>query len=154
MVELRNNRKAKIVATLGPSSSSVEIIKQLILSGMNIARLNMSHGDYENHRRIVKNLREASKMVGQEVAILQDLQGPKIRVASLKQPLQLEKGSQWYIGVPEIAQKYLNKFIPSEYSDLVKDCKPGSRILFDDGKIKANAIKKEGEAFLIEINVL
>jgi len=74
---------AKIVATLGPASSSVEIIASLIVAGMNVARINMSHGTYESHAALIENIREASRKTGLEVAILIDLQGPKIRVILL-----------------------------------------------------------------------
>jgi len=147
----KNIRKAKIVATLGPSSNDLETIKKLIMAGMNVARLNMSHGTYEQHAELIKNIREASQSIGIEVAILQDLQGPKIRVAVLDQELELTKGSRWYIGVPELKDQFESNFIPSDYAELVNDCVPNTKLLFDDGKIKARAVEREGDAYLIEI---
>lgn len=147
----KNKRKAKIVATLGPSSNDLDTIKNLIKAGLNVARVNMSHGNYDQHRELIKNIREASKSLGQEVAILQDLQGPKIRVGKLDEPLELKKGSKWYIGIPALSDKFQGNFIPSEYEELVNDCVPGTKILFDDGKIKAKAIQRDGDAYLIEV---
>ncbi len=151
MVKAKNIRKAKIVATLGPSSNSLDTIKQLIEAGLDVARVNMSHGTYEQHSDLIKNIRQASKELGREVAILQDLQGPKIRVGVLEEEINLEKGSRWYIGVPELKEQFKKNFIPSEYTELVDDCVPKTKILFDDGKIKAKAIEREGDAYLIEI---
>src|SRR5689334_17675101 len=77
-------RKAKIICTLGPSSDSAEVIEELIRSGMNVARLNFSHGSHDQHRRRVNLIRRASKKLGMPVAILQDIQGPKIRLGKFE----------------------------------------------------------------------
>ena len=147
-------RKAKIVATIGPSSSDIETIKTLILSGLNVARLNMSHGTHENHKKVIDNIRKASIDVGQEVAILLDLQGPKIRVDALKNELKLEKGSEWVIGTSaDIGNypEYKDCYIPTVYENLVDDCVDGTRILFDDGKIRTEAIKKDRTVYKIRV---
>ena len=151
MPSTKSIRKAKIVATLGPSSNDLETIKKLIAAGMNVARLNMSHGTYEQHSELIKNIREASKAMGIEVAILQDLQGPKIRVGTLDKELDLQKGSRWHVGIPSLKDKFDKNFIPSDYAELVNDCVPNTKILFDDGKIKAKAIERVGDAYLIEV---
>ncbi|HEY0095196.1 MAG TPA: pyruvate kinase, partial [Archangium sp.] len=77
-------RKAKIICTLGPSSDTAEVIEELIRSGMNVARLNFSHGTHEQHRRRVNLIRRAAKKLGMPVAILQDIQGPKIRLGKFE----------------------------------------------------------------------
>src|SRR3954451_4787211 len=79
-------RKTKIVCTIGPASEDVAILRQLISSGLNVARLNFSHGSHEEHGRRIKNIREAAKAEGKNVAILLDTKGPEIRTGDLKEP--------------------------------------------------------------------
>lgn len=149
-------RKAKIVATLGPSSSEVETITELIRSGVNVVRVNMSHGNYETHKKVIENVRAASKLLNREVAILLDLQGPKIRVDKLKENLELKTGEEWVIGpsgLEENYPEYSGKFIPTMYKDLVKDCHDGARVLFDDGNIEAIAVKRDRDVYKIKIKV-
>jgi pyruvate kinase len=144
-------RRAKIIATIGPSSNTIEMLEKMILAGMNAARVNMSHGTYEAHEQSIKNIRQASKNTGKEIAILLDLQGPKIRVDKLPEPLQLNDGDVWVIGPSHVKDQYPQyekKFIPTIYKDLVKDAHVGARILFDDGLIVAEAIEKEGNDIL------
>ena len=149
-------RRAKIVATLGPSSNTIEKIEELIKEGINVARINMSHGTHEGHAEVIKNIRQASKNTGYEVAILCDLQGPKIRVDKLKENIELKVGETWVIG-PSHVQKdypqYANNFIPTVYKDLVHDAHVGAIILFDDGLLEAKAIEKDGEVLKIEVVV-
>jgi pyruvate kinase len=149
-------RKAKILATIGPSSNKVSIIEQMILAGMNAARVNMSHGTYEAHAETVKNIREASKKTKREVAIILDLQGPKIRVDKLKENLKLQNSQEWVIGPSHVKDQYPEYkecFIPTIYKDLVKDAHVGATILFDDGLIEAKAIEKDREVLKIKIVV-
>lgn len=144
------------MATLGPSSSKVEQIEALIRSGMNVARVNMSHGTHDQHEQLIKNIRMASRNVGQEVAILMDLQGPKIRVDKLTENLILNNGETWYIGPTHARDKDKDKtdfYIPTTYEQLAEDCEPGARILFDDGLIQAKATKTDGELCEIKITV-
>ncbi len=149
-------RRAKIVATIGPSSSSKEMLIKLIEAGVNVCRINMSHGTYEGHQTVIQNIRQASVETGYEVAILADLQGPKIRVDKLPEPLKLESGSEWVIGATKIKDsypEYKEKYIPTIYENLVKDCHDGARILFDDGLIIAEAITKDRDVYKIKIKV-
>ncbi|ABK43943.1 pyruvate kinase [Magnetococcus marinus MC-1] len=146
-------RRAKIVATLGPACSSVEQITRLIEAGLDVARLNMSHGDHKAHLELIHNVREASRIAKREVALLCDLQGPKIRVGHLDEPLRLEKGQQWAI-IPEGSHPPKLKcdgIIPCTYAGLAKDAVPGCRILFDDGYLQARAIGTEEGALLVNI---
>lgn len=149
-------RNAKIVATIGPASRDLETLKNLIHAGLDVARINMSHGTHEGHAETIKNLREASKQVGKEVAVLLDLQGPKIRVDKLKEPLKLESGQEWVIGQSKDFEKYpeyKDCYIPTIYDKLVDDCHDGARILFDDGLIVAEAIERDRDVYKIKIKV-
>lgn len=149
-------RRAKIVGTLGPSSNTVKQIEDLIRAGLNVARINMSHGTHDGHREVIKNVRIASKNLDQEVAILLDLQGPKIRVDKLPTPLMLENGQEWVIGTTAKEgdyPQYKGRFIPTIYEKLVDDCHDGARILFDDGKMQARALKRDGDVYVIEVTV-
>ncbi|MBW2108750.1 MAG: pyruvate kinase, partial [Deltaproteobacteria bacterium] len=147
-------RHAKVVATLGPASADVDRIAELILAGMSVARINMSHGNHDTHAALIENVRAASKKVDLEVAILLDLQGPKIRVDELADPLELAEGEIWVIGptrVRDTYPEYAGRFIPTTYEDLVQDCSDGVRILFDDGLIVAQAVKRDREVYRIRI---
>jgi pyruvate kinase len=153
-MEKKMSRRAKIVATLGPSSNTIEKIEELIQEGINVARINMSHGTHEGHAEVIRNIRQASKNTGYEVAILCDLQGPKIRVDKLENPIKLEVGSTWVIGPSHVQEKYpqyKDNFIPTVYKDLVKDAHAGATILFDDGLMEAKATEKDGDVLKIEI---
>lgn len=149
-------RRAKIVATIGPSTNTKEMLIKLINAGANVCRVNMSHGTYEAHQTVIKNIRDASRETGYEVAILADLQGPKIRVDKLTTPLVLDKDSEWVIGATKVKDKYpeyANNYIPTIYEKLVADCHDGARILFDDGLIIAEAIKKDRDVYKIKIKI-
>ncbi len=149
-------RRAKIIATIGPSSNTVEMLEKMIKAGMNAARINMSHGTYDAHEQSIKNIRQASRNVGREVAVLLDLQGPKIRVDKLPDPLQLNDGEIWVIGPSHVKDQYpeyATNFIPTIYKNLVKDAHVGARILFDDGLLEAEAIEKDREVLKIKVIV-
>jgi pyruvate kinase len=149
-------RRAKIIATIGPSSNTIEVLEKMILAGMNSARINMSHGTYETHEQSIKNIRQASRNVGREIAILLDLQGPKIRVDKLPEPLSLNEGEEWVIGpshVKDSYPEYTSHFIPTIYKNLVKDAHVGARILFDDGLMEALAVEKDRDVLKIKILV-
>ncbi len=149
-------RRAKIIATIGPSSNTVEMLEKMIKAGMNAARINMSHGTYEAHEQSIKNIRQASRNVGREVAVLLDLQGPKIRVDKLSEPLQLNDGDIWVIGPSHVKDQYpeyAKNFIPTIYKNLVKDAHVGARILFDDGLLEAEAIEKDRDVLKIKMIV-
>ena len=148
------SRRAKIVATIGPSSNSIEMIEKLITAGMNVCRLNMSHGTHASHAEVISNIRQASRNLSQEVAILCDLQGPKIRVDKLPKNLMLEAGSEWVIGASDIMDQYpeyKDNFIPTVYKDLVADANDGAVILFDDGLMEAKAFAKDRDVLKIKI---
>ncbi len=116
----------------------------------------MSHGTHEGHSQSIANVREASRKAGREVAILLDLQGPKIRVDKLPVPLELKAGEEWVIGSTEVMAKYPQYekfFIPTVYKNLVSDAHVGALILFDDGLLEAEAIAKENDVLKIKVKV-
>jgi pyruvate kinase len=149
-------RRAKIVATLGPSSNTKEVIRDLINAGLNVARINMSHGTHEDHAKVISHIRDVSKEIGQEVAVLLDLQGPKIRVDKLPEPLVLKEGEEWVIGTTDNQDKYpqyKDRYIPTIYKDLVSDCHDGARILFDDGLLSAVSLERDSDVYKIKVLV-
>ncbi len=127
-------RRTKIVCTIGPASESEEHLKQLMLAGMNVARLNFSHGTHEEHGAVIERIRMLSEQLDIPIAILQDLQGPKIRVGSLQQPVTLVDGSTLTITAREVVGTA--QLIPTTYKSLPQDVKVGDRILLDDGLLE------------------
>ncbi len=146
-------KKAKLIGTLGPSSNEVETISNLITAGLDVARVNMSHGTHEGHAQLFRNIRQASKVAGREIGILLDLQGPKIRVDKVERPLIMHEGEEWVIGPTDKKEQYQHykNYIPTIYEKLVDDCHDGARILFDDGNLRAQAIERDGDVYKIKI---
>ncbi|HEX7541801.1 MAG TPA: pyruvate kinase [Anaerolineales bacterium] len=128
------DRKAKIVATMGPASQDEAVLEKLLLAGMDVARLNFSHGTHESHAARILSLRAVATRLGRPMAILQDLQGPKIRVGLLTEPLTLVAGQQVLL-YPEDAGKPVGVSIPVDFPQLFDAVKPGDRILLDDGRL-------------------
>ncbi|MFF3101493.1 pyruvate kinase [Viridibacillus arvi] len=141
-------RKTKIVCTIGPASESQEILVQLIEAGMNVARLNFSHGSHEEHAARIESIREAAKKTGQVVAILLDTKGPEIRTHSMEDgAVELVTGQTIDISMTEVLG---NKEIFSiTYEKLIDDVEEGSTILLDDGLIELRVTGKDTEAGLI-----
>lgn len=136
-------RKTKIVCTIGPSSESLENTKKLIHAGMNVARLNFSHGDFEEHGNRIKNVGLANKELGTSVAILLDTKGPEIRLGKLKEePIELVQGDAITLTTEEILGDLTR--IPVTYSNLPNDLSVGSTVLIDDGLIGLTVESIEG----------
>lgn len=136
-------RKTKIVCTIGPSSESLENVKKLILAGMNVARLNFSHGDFEEHGNRIKNIRQACKELNKSVAILLDTKGPEIRTGKLEvEPIELVQDEFITLTTEEILGT--KDRISITYKDLPSDVEPGSTILIDDGLIGLTVIEVSG----------
>ncbi len=134
-------RKTKIVCTIGPSSSEEDILKRLIIEGMDVARLNFSHGNHEFHKDVIRTIRRLEKRLNKPVAILQDLEGVKIRVSRVvNQSIELRKDSQVMIFPGEEIGDEKGLYISYPY--LLKDVKKGQRLLFDDGLIELKVIDK------------
>lgn len=144
------NRKTKIICTIGPASNTPEKIRSLILAGMDVARLNFSHGSYEDHVKVINLIREVSADVGKPVAILQDLQGPKIRTSKLKNgPLTLTPGQKFIITTEKIENT--DSMVSTSYTDLAKDLGPGNTILIDDGLLELKVIESDGIKLICEV---
>lgn len=135
-------RKTKIVATIGPASSSVNVLTDLIKNGVDVARLNFSHGSHESHYEIIQNIREAEKAAGREIAIMMDTMGPEIRTGKfVNQRAFLEQDSEVIITPDEVLGD--EKRFSVTYDYICNDIKPGDRILIDDGLIDLLVIKIE-----------
>ncbi len=137
-------KKTKIVATLGPASSDKEILRQMFQAGVNVCRLNFSHGSYEDHSAVIKTIRELNDETGCNVAILADLQGPKIRTNEMENNgVELINGTEVTIVTDKIigtAQRF-----SINYPKLPQDVKAGERILLDDGKLALEVVSTDGK---------
>ncbi len=123
-------KKTKIICTLGPASQSVKTITEMVKAGMNVARLNFSHGDHENHALLIKNIRSVAKKLNVTLTIIQDLHGPKIRVLEMSKPLEVKVGQSVIIG-----QDFKLDL------DVMKSIRPKQRILIEDGLIELEVDK-------------
>ncbi len=137
------NRKAKIVATVGPSSQDEKIFASMVDAGLDVARLNFSHGSYENHLSTIKMIRQVSKDMGKAIAILQDLQGPKIRIGVIPgDSMEISTGQMLDVYFSETIEvikplpENTNKWIYIPIPDLLRQLKVGMKILLDDGNIE------------------
>jgi pyruvate kinase len=126
-------RRTKIVATIGPASSNPEMLRQLIAAGMDVARLNFSHGKYEDHAKVIHCLREISAELSMPITILQDLQGPKIRVCKLPEGKIDLRPNQIITLLPEAEFTGLPSTIPIDYPYVSEEAKPGMQVLLADG---------------------
>ena len=141
------DRFAKIVCTLGPSSNTRSMIQSLISAGLNVARLNFSHGTHEDHARLIDLIREIADEMGVAITILQDLQGPKLRIGKLPEgKIELKAGDQVTLSSSEsFVVDEEDIFIPFEIPDLHKALKPTNHILLDDGQIEMEVQSVNGE---------
>jgi len=136
-------RRAKIVCTMGPAVEAPERVKLLIEAGMNMARLNLSHGSYEEHQNRLDRVREASAAAKVPVAILVDLQGPKIRLGKFSDgPHDLARGDILTITTDDILGT--KERVSTTFKNLPGDCKPGDRLLIDDGKVTVEVVEVKG----------
>ncbi|MGN8844593.1 pyruvate kinase [Niallia sp. Sow4_A1] len=146
-------RKTKIVCTIGPASESVEKLTQLMEAGMNVARLNFSHGDFEEHGARIKNIREAAEITGNNIAILLDTKGPEIRTNNMKDgAIELVAGNDIIVSMTEV-EGTTEKFSVT-YVGLIDDVEPGSKILLDDGLIGLEVTKIDKSAGEIHTKIL
>jgi len=135
---------------MGPAVESPEKVKELIDAGMNMARLNLSHGSYEEHQARLDSVRDAAKTAGRPVAILVDLQGPKIRLARFKAgPHDLARGDIFTITVDEV--EGTKERVGTTYKGLPGDCKAGDRILIDDGKVTVEVVEVKGNDVITKV---
>lgn len=145
-------RRAKIVATLGPATSSYESLKSIIEAGVDVARMNLSHGTYDVHEEVYNNVRKAAADVGKPVAVLIDLQGPKIRLGKFEAgPYELAEGDIFKITIEDIVG---NKELSSTtFKGLPQDVKPGDPLLIDDGKVALRVIETDGTVVTTKVEV-
>ncbi len=135
-------KRTKIVATIGPATSDKEVLRQIILEGVDVVRLNFSHGKYEDHAEVIKNVREIDKEEMYNTAILADLQGPKLRIGQVRDGgIELVNGTTVTIRASE-HQSDLNE-ITTNYLDFAHDVEAGEIVLLDDGKLKLKVLETD-----------
>ena len=137
-------KKTKIVATIGPASSSREVLKEMIIKGVNVCRINFSHGSYDDHAGVIETIRGLNAEMGLNVAVLADLQGPKIRVREVENnAVELVQGEELIF----TTEKCLGtkEKVSISYENLPTDVKPGETILMDDGKLVVEVVKSDGK---------
>ena len=134
-------KKSKIIATLGPASMDFDSIKALAQNGVDVFRLNFSFGSYDEHQKVIENIRKVSANINKSLAVLQDLQGPKIRVAKLNKPVVLEKGMEVILFGGD--NHDIHTRIPTTYDNIAADTEVGKTILLADGKIILEVLKTD-----------
>jgi len=135
--------KTKIVCTIGPASESREIMEEMIRAGMNVARLNFSHGNFASHQKTIEDLRAASRSTGQRLAIMADLPGPKMRIGQFaKEPIELRIGESFTLTTEDVVGDASRVSIT--FSRLPQAVKPGNRLYLNDGLIQLEVTKVEG----------
>jgi pyruvate kinase len=143
-------RKTKIVCTIGPASASRRVLKELLLAGMNVARLNFSHGTHEDHGKALLTVRSLSERLGRPVAILLDLQGPKIRTGRLEGGSVVLKARQEWVVTP---RKIVGKpgIIPVSYPRIARELARGDRILLADGEMELEVVSRKGRDLVCRV---
>ncbi|UCD83193.1 MAG: pyruvate kinase [Desulfobacterales bacterium] len=135
--------KTKIVCTIGPASDTPEVLQKMIQTGMNVARLNFSHGDFESHRQTIKKIRAASETVGKRVAIMADLPGPKMRIGEFaEEPVELKPDDPFTLTTEEIVGDAAR--VSVSFSRLPKAVKPGDRLFLNDGYVEIEVKQVSG----------
>ncbi|RKX92090.1 MAG: pyruvate kinase [Spirochaetes bacterium] len=143
-------KATKIVCTIGPSSQNEEVLRKMVDAGMNVARLNMSHGSYEFHQKTIRNVRSISKKTGKHIGILLDLQGPKIRTGKqIKETIELKKGELLKLTTEDITGNW--EMLSINYKQLPDEAKPGEKILLDDGNIELKILEIENRVITCRI---
>ncbi len=143
-------RKTKIVCTIGPATASREMLRKLILAGMNVARLNFSHGTHEEHKKVVLAVRALSEKLGKPVAVLQDLQGPKIRTGRFEGgSVVLEAREEWIVTPSRKVGK--KGILPVKYPRIADELGKGDRILLSDGEMELEVLTRKGSDLLCRV---
>jgi pyruvate kinase len=138
-----NFNRTKIVATIGPATSSYEMLKSIVEAGVDVCRLNFSHGSYDDHKKVIDNIRKLNEDTNSYVSILLDLQGPKLRVGEMENgKVELISGSIITVTTTEMISTADKIFV--KFPHLPKDIKKGERILLDDGKLQLKALESNG----------
>jgi pyruvate kinase len=138
------SKKTKIICTIGPASSSQEVLAQMMVSGMNIARINFAHGDLDTHRETIANVRAAAKEVGKRVAIFGDLPGPKMRIGALaEEAIELERGQPFILQTREV--QGTRERVSLDFAGLPHVVKPGDHIYMNDGYVQLRVEEVKGD---------
>jgi pyruvate kinase len=138
------DNKTKIVCTIGPASESPEVLKQMIKTGMNVARINFSHGDFSGHAKVIKKVRTAARKAKRRVAIMADLPGPKMRIGQfVEEPVELAPGDSFTLTTQDIVGD--NKGVSVTFSQLPKAVKKGDSLFLNDGMVELRVNKVEGK---------
>ncbi len=138
------DNKTKIVCTIGPASQSPEVMERMIRAGMNVARLNFSHGDFSSHKKVIDNLRIASKAAGMRVAMMADLSGPKMRIGTFSQePIELKAGDDFSLTTEEITGD--NSQVSVNFMRLPQVVNPGDKLFLNDGYVQLEVLKVDGK---------
>jgi pyruvate kinase len=144
--------KTKIICTIGPASSSPEVIERMVLAGMNVARLNFSHGDFETHRHVIENLRRVAQSAKRRLAIMADLPGPKMRIGQLaNEPVDLEPGDTFTLTTEEIVGDATR--VSVSFTGLPGAVKPGDTLFLNDGLIQLEVESIQGSNVVCRVVV-
>jgi pyruvate kinase len=145
-------RRTKIVATLGPASDRPGVLKELLGAGVDVCRLNLSHGSADDHRRRSREVRQIAKDLGRTVAVLADLQGPKIRIARFKnKSVMLHVGTRFVLDADLGSDDGDDTQVGLDYPELPKDCRPGDVLLLDDGRVILRVVEVIGSQVVTEV---
>src|SRR5512139_3615142 len=148
------SRRTKIVATVGPACQSDELLEKLVRAGMNVARMNFSHGTHEQHAERIARIRTVSARIGSPVAILQDLQGPKIRVGELPAPLELKEGQTVLLyAAGDAPPSTSQQLIPVDFPELFESVQEGDRLLLDDGRLALTVAEPDARSLIATVSV-
>ena len=143
-------RRTKIVCTLGPACDSLEVLRKMIRVGMNVARLNVSHGTRDSHRALIRKVKEAALRENKVVGIMLDMKGPELRVGDLENgKVKLEEGS--IVRITSDIVLGSEGQIPISYKDLSNDVKKGDTVLLDDGLISLEVVRKEAGEVVCQV---
>ena len=145
---MKNIKKTKIVATLGPASSDRDTIKEMMIAGVNVFRINFSHADYEAAKQRIQLIRELNKELGFNVGVLADLQGPKLRVGKMKEGVVVETGDR-VVFTTEKVEEGTPEHVYMNYQSFPKDVNAGERILLDDGKLIFEVVSTDGKSEVV-----
>ena len=149
---LSGSRRTKIVCTLGPSSNSFEDIEKLYRAGMNVVRINFSHGTHEGHKKTIGYVREVAKKYEYSIPVLMDLQGPKIRVGKMENDeQQIKEGDIIEITTKDVVGT--SSVVPIDYPKLIEDASEGNQILIDDGLLELRIVKKDEHSLKAKVIV-
>lgn len=149
MFEKVSYNKTKIVATVGPASNNKDMLRALIKEGVDVFRLNFSHGSHEDHLKVITAVRELNKELGSRVSLLQDLQGPKIRVQEVQPDTIIERGQKLTITTKQLLGN--SEIVSTSYTSLPRDVKQGDMILVDDGKIELKVLSASDTDVVTEV---